>query len=105
VYAENYYRFFADLTGRYIPGNPVSVYYSKADALAMNEDNQLFLGNPDYIIDRLDKTQQLLGVDFLLMEVAQGGAPHDKICKTLELFAKTVMRKFQKPQPALKAAR
>jgi alkanesulfonate monooxygenase SsuD/methylene tetrahydromethanopterin reductase-like flavin-dependent oxidoreductase (luciferase family) len=94
VYAENYYRFFANLSGA-SPNNPVYEYYSKANALEMNARNQLLLGGPENLVQRIGELRQSMGLDFLLMEVAQGGAPHDKICQALELFAKKVMPKFQ----------
>jgi hypothetical protein len=31
----------------------------------------------------------------MMMEIAQGGAPHDKICEALETFASEVMPHFR----------
>jgi alkanesulfonate monooxygenase SsuD/methylene tetrahydromethanopterin reductase-like flavin-dependent oxidoreductase (luciferase family) len=93
-YAENYYRFFANLGGA-TPQNPVYEYYSKADVLAMNERNQLFLGSPASLCKKIAQVRDLIGLDFLQMEIAQGGAPHEKICSALELFAKQVIPNFR----------
>jgi len=96
TYAENYYRFFGSLSGAQ-PGNPVYDYYSKADALAMNDRDQLMLGDPQTLNARVARYRDNWGLDLLLMEIAQGGAPHDKICRALEVFANKVMCNFQKP--------
>jgi alkanesulfonate monooxygenase SsuD/methylene tetrahydromethanopterin reductase-like flavin-dependent oxidoreductase (luciferase family) len=97
TYAENYYRFFSNLVGLFAPENPIAQYYSKADVLAMNESNQLLLGDPESLCKKIARSREAIGLDFLLMEVAQGGAPHEKICKVLELFAKEVIPKFRGP--------
>jgi alkanesulfonate monooxygenase SsuD/methylene tetrahydromethanopterin reductase-like flavin-dependent oxidoreductase (luciferase family) len=101
-YAENYYRFFANLSGA-SPNNPIHEYYSKADVLAMNDRNQVLLGDPADLSKRIAMLRDSLGLNFLLMEVAQGGAPHEKICRTLELFGKKVMRGLQN-RPAVAGA-
>jgi alkanesulfonate monooxygenase SsuD/methylene tetrahydromethanopterin reductase-like flavin-dependent oxidoreductase (luciferase family) len=98
TYAENYYRFFANLVGKFSPDSPIYKYYLAADVLAMNGRNQLLLGSPDSLCRKIAHSRDLIGLDFLLMEVAQGGAPHEKICQALELFAKQVMPKFREPQ-------
>jgi alkanesulfonate monooxygenase SsuD/methylene tetrahydromethanopterin reductase-like flavin-dependent oxidoreductase (luciferase family) len=98
-YAENYYRFFADLSGK-SPNNPVYAYYSQANALEMNERNQLLLGDPANLSKRIADLRDQLGLNFLLMEVAQGGAPHEKVCRALELFAKKVMPDHQTKRTA-----
>jgi alkanesulfonate monooxygenase SsuD/methylene tetrahydromethanopterin reductase-like flavin-dependent oxidoreductase (luciferase family) len=95
TFAENYYRFFSDLVGKFAPDSPVAKYYSTADVLAMNDRNQLMLGDPESLCKKIAQSRDLIGLDFLLMEVAQGGAPHDKICSALELFAKQVIPKFR----------
>lgn len=93
-FAENYYRFFSELASTTGP-NPVSDYYAHADALAMNERGQLLLGAPEDLCRTIEGYRESLDLDFLLMEVAQGGAPHEKVCGALELFAKAVMPEFR----------
>lgn len=94
AYAEGYYRFFAELSALTAPDNPVSQYFRTADARQMNADGKLVLGDPEMVIERIHWLRETYGLDFLLMEVAQGGAPHEKILATLELFAKEVMPHF-----------
>ena len=93
-FAENYYRFFSELAAMAGP-NPASDYYAHADALAMNEKGQLLLGTPDDLCQTIEGYRDTLGLDFLLMEVAQGGAPHEKVCGALELFANAVIPEFR----------
>lgn len=93
-FAENYYRFFANLASP-SPDHPVRKYYSQADALELNAKDQLLLGDPETLIERIGRVRDRYGIDFLLMEVAQGSAPHDKACLALETFAKHVMPHFQ----------
>jgi alkanesulfonate monooxygenase SsuD/methylene tetrahydromethanopterin reductase-like flavin-dependent oxidoreductase (luciferase family) len=104
-YAENYYRFFAGLAGG-SENNPIYDYYSKVDALAMNDRDQLLLGDPQTLNARIARYRDQWGIDLLLMEVAQGGAPHEKICRALELFGTKVMCNFQNTagQPLRKTA-
>jgi alkanesulfonate monooxygenase SsuD/methylene tetrahydromethanopterin reductase-like flavin-dependent oxidoreductase (luciferase family) len=102
-YAENYYRFFAALTGE-SRTNPMYEFFAKVDVLAMNERNQLLLGDPASLVKRITGLRDSMGLNFLLMEVAQGGAPHEKICRALELFGKKVMRGFQTQPAAIGAA-
>jgi alkanesulfonate monooxygenase SsuD/methylene tetrahydromethanopterin reductase-like flavin-dependent oxidoreductase (luciferase family) len=93
-FAENYFRFFSALSGTG-GKNPVTDYYAHADALAMNEKDQLLLGTPDDLCRKIERYRETFGLDFLQMEVAQGGAPHEKVCAALELFARKVMPAFQ----------
>jgi hypothetical protein len=44
------------------------------------------------------------GLDFILMEVAQGGAPHDKVCHALETFAAGVIPRVRSYQPRAHAS-
>jgi alkanesulfonate monooxygenase SsuD/methylene tetrahydromethanopterin reductase-like flavin-dependent oxidoreductase (luciferase family) len=96
TYAENYYRFFAELTGEKNE-NPMYKHYATVDVLDMNAKGQLLLGDPAYIRKRISGLRDSMGVGLVLMEIAQGGAPHDKICKALELFASKIAPEFQKP--------
>ena len=93
-YAEAYYRYFADLCAL-AGSNPVTDYYARADAADMNEQGLLLLGTPEQLCEKIARHRDELGVDFLLLEVAQGGAPHEEICGVLESFAGGVLPAFQ----------
>lgn len=94
TYAENYYRFFANLSGE-SPHNPIYQYYMTADALEMNARDQVLLGDPADLTRRIQGLRDRMGLDLLLMEVAQGGAPHEKVCRALESFAAGVIPAFK----------
>jgi alkanesulfonate monooxygenase SsuD/methylene tetrahydromethanopterin reductase-like flavin-dependent oxidoreductase (luciferase family) len=102
-FTENYYRFFAALTGE-SQTNPMYEFFAKVDVLAMNERNQLLIGDPASLVKRITNLRDSMGLNLLLMEVAQGGAPHEKICRALELFGKKVMRGLQTQPRAVGAA-
>jgi alkanesulfonate monooxygenase SsuD/methylene tetrahydromethanopterin reductase-like flavin-dependent oxidoreductase (luciferase family) len=91
VYTENYWRFFAELSG---PG-PIREFYSRADALQLNARGNLLIGDPAHLTAAIESFRRRLGLDLILMEVAQGGAPHDKICSALETFARGVFPNFR----------
>ena len=57
----------------------------------MNRRKGVLLGDPENLTRRIGALREELGVGLMLMEVAQGGAPQDKVHKTLELFAREVM--------------
>ena len=94
-YANNYYRHFAKLSGA-TEKNPIYPYYSTVDALDLNANGQLLLGSPEALIERISKYQEDYGLDYMMMEIAQGGAEHDVICEALETFAAEVMPHFRK---------
>jgi alkanesulfonate monooxygenase SsuD/methylene tetrahydromethanopterin reductase-like flavin-dependent oxidoreductase (luciferase family) len=83
-YATNYYRFFSKLGGR-------ADFFEKVTGQEMNRAGGVLLGDPENLTRRIGELRDTLGVDFLLMEVAQGGAPADKVIQALELFGTQVM--------------
>ena len=93
-YANNYYRHFAVLSGA-TEKNPIYPYYSRVDALDLNANGQLLLGSPDALIERISQYQEDYGLDYIMMEIAQGGAEHEVICEALETFAAEVMPHFR----------
>ncbi len=95
IFANNYYRHFAKLSGA-TEANPIYPYYSTVDSLDLNANGQLLLGSPQALVERISGYQNDYGLDYMMMEVAQGGAPHDKICEAIETFASEVMPHFRK---------
>lgn len=94
TYANNYYRHFAKLGGA-TPDNPVYTYYNAVDALDMNARGQTLIGSPDFLVEQISKYQEDYALDYLMIEVAQGGAPHENVCNALEVFADKVMPHFK----------
>lgn len=100
VYALNYYKFFESLDRRlrhtsasyerYKRGLSFSAYsYDDLDKMRV-----LLIGDPDTLIERVRWTADFYGATYLILEVAQGGEPHEYVMRSLERFAKYVMPEF-----------
>ena len=100
-FAENYYRFFGNAIGTHDPASPIAAFYAQADALKLAEKDQVLLGDPETLIARIARLRDRFDIDFMLMEVAQGGATHEEACLALETFARHVMPHFQARQSAV----
>jgi len=102
VYAMQYYKFFDSLDRRKM--HTASAYelyrrgvaspflgktFDELDALRV-----LLIGTPDHLIERIRWAQEFYGATYLILEVAQGGEPHDYVVRSLERFAKDVMPAF-----------
>lgn len=93
-YATNYYRFFSQLDAK-ADTSTVPRFFAEANGEDLNRDNRVLLGNPEDLKRRISDVRDSLGVDLLLMEVAQGGAPIKKVFNALELFGKEVLPDLQ----------
>jgi alkanesulfonate monooxygenase SsuD/methylene tetrahydromethanopterin reductase-like flavin-dependent oxidoreductase (luciferase family) len=93
-YARNYWRFFSGLTGR-SAGNESYDFFKQANPAAMAAQGQLLLGNPQALRKQIESHREKFGLGFMLMEVAQGGAPHENVCRALETFATGVIPHFR----------
>ena len=98
MYTTNYYRFFSKLAGQ-SAFNPVSEFYAKTDARDLNPGDFVLFGDPDDLVQRIARVRDSLGIDFLLMEVAQGGTPPEKAAAVIDLFGRHVLPRLQKPSP------
>lgn len=94
TYANNYYRHFAKLGGEG-PENPIYPYYNSVDSLDLNANGQLLIGSPECLVERIANYREVYGLDYMMLEVAQGGAPHENVCHALEVFAAEVMPHFK----------
>jgi alkanesulfonate monooxygenase SsuD/methylene tetrahydromethanopterin reductase-like flavin-dependent oxidoreductase (luciferase family) len=101
-YTRNYYSFFADVDAQ-SPNSTVPKFYKAPDIEAMDRNNQVLLGEPGELVDRIGKAQVFFDLDFLLLEVAQGGAPPANVNKTLRLFGEKVLPQFKKGSKAVAA--
>jgi alkanesulfonate monooxygenase SsuD/methylene tetrahydromethanopterin reductase-like flavin-dependent oxidoreductase (luciferase family) len=97
LYTENYYRFFSQLQGN-TRDNPVSNYFNSTNAVEMAGRGQVLIGDPQSLAKQLDLFRTEFGLDFMLMEVAQGGAPHENVCHALETFAAGVIPSLRSTQ-------
>ncbi|HXR34372.1 MAG TPA: LLM class flavin-dependent oxidoreductase [Candidatus Binataceae bacterium] len=96
-YTLNYYKFFASLDSR---GSQPSGARALAQARIEDLDaaNLVLLGDPDDLVPRIADVRDSFGIDLLLFEVAQGGASHKEVVRSLRLFAECVMPKFKEPE-------
>ena len=93
-YAINYYRFFAGLDR--LGSRPfLPEHFSQVKAEELDAANMVLLGDPDDLVERIEDVRTFYGVDFLLMEIAQGGATNAEVVRSMELFAKNVIPKFR----------
>jgi alkanesulfonate monooxygenase SsuD/methylene tetrahydromethanopterin reductase-like flavin-dependent oxidoreductase (luciferase family) len=93
-FATNYYRFFSKLDGQ-AKTSTVPAFFSEIRGEDLNTDDRVLLGDPENLKTRIAGLRDHLGLDLLLMEVAQGGAPEDKVFSALELFGKHVLKDLQ----------
>ena len=93
-YAINYYRFFAGLDRR---GSRATVpeHFTRVSAQELDAANLVLLGDPDDLVARIEQIRTFYGIDFFLLETAQGGASHAEVVRSLELFARHVIPKFR----------
>jgi alkanesulfonate monooxygenase SsuD/methylene tetrahydromethanopterin reductase-like flavin-dependent oxidoreductase (luciferase family) len=104
VYALQYYKFFEALDRRslhtsadyerYKRGVGFSRYsYDELEAMRV-----LLIGEPETLIERVRWTRDFYGATYLILEVAQGGEPHQYVMRSLERFAKYVMPAFSQAE-------
>jgi alkanesulfonate monooxygenase SsuD/methylene tetrahydromethanopterin reductase-like flavin-dependent oxidoreductase (luciferase family) len=89
-YATNYYRHFSKLAGH-------TEFFTDVRGEELDVDNRVYLGDPADLVARIGQLEEEWGVGLLLMEVAQGRAPPDKVKQALTLFGREVMPKLQDP--------
>lgn len=99
-FTTNYYRFFAALDGK-ARESTVPHFFATARGVDMDATDSVFFGDPDNLRRRISHVRDSIGIDLLLLEVAQGGAPEDKVLSCLELFGKEVMPTLQVKNHAL----
>jgi alkanesulfonate monooxygenase SsuD/methylene tetrahydromethanopterin reductase-like flavin-dependent oxidoreductase (luciferase family) len=73
----------------------VSRAFGKISIEDMDQQRLLLIGSPERLVDHIGWAQEFYGTTYLLLEVGQGGAPHDKILRSLERFATSVMPFFK----------
>ena len=93
-FATNYYRFFANLDAK-ARESTVPHAFATLRGRDMDAVNGVFLGDPENLRTRISHERDTLGIDLLLLEVAQGGAPYDKVMSCLEIFGKQVLPALQ----------
>lgn len=93
-YALNYYSFFSMLD-RQSKDATVPDFFKSPDMEAMDRNNQVLFGEPAELVRRIGEARDFFGLDFLLMEVAQGGASAENVVQALRLFGEQVLPHFK----------
>jgi alkanesulfonate monooxygenase SsuD/methylene tetrahydromethanopterin reductase-like flavin-dependent oxidoreductase (luciferase family) len=93
-YATSYYRFFSGLNGQGRIGTLPDAF-QEIRGEELDRRNQVLLGDPEDLVRRIHVLGDELGIDLLLMEVAQGRAPSENVFKALELFGREVLPHVQ----------
>jgi alkanesulfonate monooxygenase SsuD/methylene tetrahydromethanopterin reductase-like flavin-dependent oxidoreductase (luciferase family) len=77
-------------------GKPLAVgdVYSELTADTLDENRLVLIGAPDKLIERVHWARDFYGLNYLLLEVGQGGLPHERVVTSLERFARRVMPAF-----------
>jgi natural product biosynthesis luciferase-like monooxygenase protein len=87
----------ADATG--VPPAQYKFYRRvRENLLSLSDETALedaaILGDPEEVADKIRRHHEELGVDFFMGAFSRGGLPHDKVRRSLELFADKVMPQF-----------
>jgi alkanesulfonate monooxygenase SsuD/methylene tetrahydromethanopterin reductase-like flavin-dependent oxidoreductase (luciferase family) len=93
-YTNNYYRFFSKLDKK-ATVSTVPDFYATADSREMDKNDSVLLGDPEDLTRRIAGLRASLGIDFMLMEVAQGGTPPEKASAVIDLFGREVLPKLR----------
>ena len=93
-YATNYYRFFSELNAQARVGT-VPDQFSEIRGEDLDANNQVLLGDPEDLVRRINDLGDRMGVDLLLMEVAQGRAPPENVTRAITLFGREVLPHVQ----------
>jgi hypothetical protein len=89
----NYFKFFGSLERGTAP---TSARGFGDRSIEFYDDQRLVLiGDPDHLIERIRWARDYYDTNYLLFEVAQGGASHQATVETLRRFAKHVMPVFK----------
>lgn len=64
---------------------------------ALDEQRLVLMGDPETLIDRIEWLRDYYGLDYLLLEMGQGGLPHAQVMESLERFGREVMPHFRQP--------
>jgi alkanesulfonate monooxygenase SsuD/methylene tetrahydromethanopterin reductase-like flavin-dependent oxidoreductase (luciferase family) len=97
TYAENYFKFFSQILRDGAGGeSAVADRMTQIDALDLNAANMTLFGSPSSLIDKITRLRDEMHIDYLQLEVAQGGCPPDKVVEVLRLFGEAVIPHFRR---------
>jgi alkanesulfonate monooxygenase SsuD/methylene tetrahydromethanopterin reductase-like flavin-dependent oxidoreductase (luciferase family) len=96
LYAENYYKFFSKILSDGSGGqSPAAQRMSQTNALELNAKNLTLFGSPSSLVDKIHRMHADWHLDYLQLEVAQGGCPPEKVVDVLKIFGRKVIPHFK----------
>jgi alkanesulfonate monooxygenase SsuD/methylene tetrahydromethanopterin reductase-like flavin-dependent oxidoreductase (luciferase family) len=70
--------------------------YAEVTSEMLSEQRLALIGDPATLIERIGWARDFYGVNYLLLEVGQGGLPHAEVVASLQRFASDVMPHFDR---------
>ena len=61
----------------------------------LDKDQLLLVSDPPGLIERIEWAKSYYGLNYFLLEVGQGGLPHEQVQESLTRFSEEVMPRFQ----------
>jgi len=71
-----------------------SELYANITSEQLDIQRLVLIGDPGTLVERIRWAEAYYGLNYLLLEVGQGGLPHREVLSSLERFAKHVMSRF-----------
>jgi len=69
--------------------------YANVTSEMLSEQRLALIGEPETVVERIRWASDFYGVNYLLLEVGQGGLPHKEVVASLARFAEHVMPHFE----------
>ena len=79
--------------GVYLLSNLSKILLSNTPNM-MRDQTQVLVGDPAYIIEKINYIQDILQLDYLLLQIDTGSQPMNTSQRTLDLFIEKVMPKL-----------
>jgi alkanesulfonate monooxygenase SsuD/methylene tetrahydromethanopterin reductase-like flavin-dependent oxidoreductase (luciferase family) len=102
-YALRYFEFFNSLdrrsqheaeSFRHHQGGMSKIFANKSYE-DFEKERLLMIGEPAFLVDHIAWSREFFGINYLMMEVAQGGEPHELVKRSLKRFAERVIPAFR----------
>jgi alkanesulfonate monooxygenase SsuD/methylene tetrahydromethanopterin reductase-like flavin-dependent oxidoreductase (luciferase family) len=75
--------------------HPSRAFYASTTIEALDEARLVLIGAPDKLVDLVHWAREFYGLNYLLLEVGQGGLSHELVVESLERFAQRVIPAFR----------
>ena len=85
-------------------GHAIAVPFDNEPSVDDLLDRYMVIGTPERCIDRIRALQDAMGIDHFNCNFWFGDLAHEKVLRSMRLFAEEVMPAFQNPEPTSAAA-